>query len=111
LVRGVDLKTNVLSTGFEIEVLPSFDLMFGMQQLSYQGFDYTAVRNNFSEIFNFNEYEVDGEETMLAYGARYRFSEKTFISAQMSRFNTKNQLSSLPAYDLNQFMLLFQMKF
>jgi hypothetical protein len=111
LVRGVDLKTNVLSTGFEIEVLPSFDLMFGMQQLNYQGFDYTAVRNNFSEIFNFNEYEVDGEETMLAYGARYRFSEKTFISAQMSRFNTKNQLSTLPAYDLNQFMLLFQMKF
>jgi hypothetical protein len=111
LVRGVDLKTNVLSTGFEIEVLPAFDLMFGMQQLGYQGFDYTAVRNNFSEIFNFNEYEVDGEETMLAYGARYRFSEKTFISAQMSRFNTKNQLSTLPAYDLNQFMLLFQMKF
>ena len=111
LVRGVDLKTKVLSTGFEIEVLPSFDLMFGMQQLNYQGFDYTAVRNNFSEIFNFNEYEVDGEETMLAYGARYRFSEKTFISAQMSRFNTKNQLSTLPAYDLNQFMLLFQMKF
>ncbi len=111
LVRGVDLKTNVLSTGFEIEVLPSFDLMFGMQQLNYQGFDYTAVRNNFSEIFNFNEYEVDGEETMLAYGARYRFSEKTFISAQMSRFNTQNKLSTLPAYDLNQFMLLFQMKF
>ena len=111
LVRGVDLKTNVLSTGFEIEVLPSFDLMFGMQQLNYQGFDYTAVRNNFSEIFNFNEYEVDGEETMLAYGARYRFSEKTFISAQMSQFNTQNKLSTLPAYDLNQFMLLFQMKF
>jgi hypothetical protein len=111
LVRGVDLKTNVLSTGFEIEVLPSFDLMFGMQQLNYQGFDYTAVRNNFSEIFNFNEYEVDGKETMLAYGARYRFSEKTFISAQMSQFNTQNKLSTLPAYDLNQFMLLFQMKF
>ena len=111
LVRGVDLKTNVLSTGFELEVLPSFDLMFGLQQIAYQGFDYTAVRNNFSEIFNFNEYEVDGEETMLAYGARYRFSEKTFISAQMSRFNTQNKLSTLPAYDLNQFMLLFQMKF
>ncbi|MFM2284627.1 MAG: hypothetical protein RLZZ543_124 [Bacteroidota bacterium] len=111
LVRGVDLRTNVLSTGFEIEVLPSFDLMFGMQQLNYQGFDYTAVRNNFSEIFNFNEYEVDGKETMLAYGARYRFSEKTFISAQMSQFNTQNKLSTLPAYDLNQFMLLFQMKF
>ncbi len=111
LVRGVDLKTNVLSTGFELEVLPSFDLMFGLQQIAYQGFDYTAVRNNFSEIFNFNEYEVDGEETMLAYGARYRFSEKTFISAQISRFNTQNKLSTLPAYDLNQFMLLFQMKF
>lgn len=111
LVRGVDLKTNVLSAGLEIEVLPAFDLMFGLQQLTYKGFDYTAVRNNFSEIFNFNEYEVDGQEAMLAYGARYRFSEKTFISAQMSRFNTQNALSTLPAYDLNQFMLLFQMKF
>jgi hypothetical protein len=111
LVRGVDLKTNMLAAGLEIEVLPSFDLMFGLQQLQYKGFDFTAVRNSFSEIFNFNEYEVDGEENLLAFGARYRFSDKTFLSLQMNRFNTREATSSLPAYQMNQFMMLFQLKF
>ena len=111
LVKAVDLKTNCLSAGLEIEVLKSFDLLFGIQQLSYKGFDYTAVRNTYSEIFNFSEYRVDGNETLQAIGARYRFSEKTFLSAQLNQFQSKNALSSLPDYSIKQFMLLFQMKF
>lgn len=111
LVRGVDLKTNALSAGLEVEVLKAFDLLFGYQSIQYKGFDYTAVRDNYSTIFNFNEYSVDGEESMLAYGARYRFSEKSSISAQMNRFKNKNAAGTLPPYQIDQFMLLFQMRF
>lgn len=111
LVRGVDLQTEALSAGIELEVLPSLDVLFGIQTLQYKGFDFTAVRNNFSEIFNFNEFEVDGNEQMLGYGLRYRFSDKTFLSAQMNRFQNANALGTLPDYSLNQFMMLFQLKF
>jgi len=111
LVRGIDLKTQVLSAGIEIEILPSFDLMFGLQSIHYAGFDFTAVRNEYSEIFNFKEFNVDGQEQITAYGARYRFSDKTFISAQLNRFRTANKTDVLPDYSINQFMLLFQMKF
>ena len=111
LVKAVDLKTNCIASGLEIEVLKGFDVLLGIQQLTYKGFDYTAVRNTYSEIFNFTEYAVDGQETLQAIGARYRFSEKTFLSAQLNQFHSKNATSSLPDYSIKQFMLLFQMKF
>lgn len=111
LVQAVDLKTNALSAGLEVEVVNGLDLLFGFQDITYKGFDYTSVRNTYSEIFNFNEYVTDGQETMLAYGARYRFSERSFLSAQVNRFQVKNALSTLSNYSINQFMLLFQMKF
>jgi hypothetical protein len=111
LVRGVDLKTTAMSAGIEVEILPAFDIMFGQQSIRYAGFDFTAVRNEYSEIINFKEFNVDGTEHIVAYGARYRFSDKTFISAQLNRFRTENKTDALPAYRINQFMLLFQLKF
>jgi hypothetical protein len=111
LVRGVDLKTTAMSAGIEVEILPAFDIMFGHQSIRYAGFDFTAVRNEYSEIVNFKEFNVDGTEQITAYGARYRFSEKTFISAQLNRFRTENKIDALPGYRINQFMLLFQLKF
>lgn len=111
LIKAVDLKTNCLSAGLEIEFLRSLDLLLGMQQLSYKGFDYTAVRNQYSQIYNFNEYKVDGAETLKAIGLRYRFSEKSFLSAQLNQFATNDALSTLPSYSIKQYMLLFQMKF
>ncbi len=111
LVRSVDLSTTAMSAGLEIEVLKSLDILLGMQNITYKGFDYVAVRNGYSEIFNFNEYKVDGSEKMNAFGLRYRFSENAFISAQMNKFMDVDVYSLLPSYSVNQFMLLFQMKF
>lgn len=111
LVKGVDLQTDVMSIGVEAEVLNGFDLMFGVQSIKYYGFDYTAVRNTYSEIFNFSEYRVGNKETLTAFGARYRFSEKTFLSAQMTSSKQHPMLSTGFPYTINQFMLLFNMKF
>ena len=111
LVRSIDLQTKVLSAGLEMEVLPSFDLMFGHQIITYSGSDFTAIRNEYSEIINFKEFSIDGAEQITAYGARYRFSDKTFVSAQMNRFRFEDKTNALPNYRINQFMLLFQLKF
>jgi hypothetical protein len=111
LVRGIDLKTNALALGVEAEVLPAFDLIFGHQIITYSGSDFTAIRNEYSEIINFKEFSIDGAEQITAYGVRYRFSDKTFVSAQMNRFRFEDKTNALPTYRINQFMLLFQLKF
>jgi hypothetical protein len=91
--------------------MESFDFLFGYQSISYEGFDYTAVRDVYSEIFNFSEYKVNGSEALSAFGLRYRFSEKSFLSAQYNKFTSENEILTLPNYSVSQFMLMFQMKF
>lgn len=109
--RGVDLSTNVMGVGTEIEVLKNLDVLFGYQEVKYSGFDYTARRDEYAFIYNFSEYQVDGNEKMVAGGLRYRFGEKSFLSAQWNKFDVSDKLIGTSNYKVNQFMLLYQMSF
>jgi hypothetical protein len=79
--------------------------------VKFNGFDYTAVRNNFSEIYNFREYETDGNEYMQAAGVRYRFSDKSSLSVNLSNFKNTDAFDATQNYTIRQFMLLYQMNF
>lgn len=110
-VKAVDLSTQILSVGMEYEFFENWDAMFGFQQVTFKGFDYTAVRNNFSEIYNFKEYQTSGKEIMMAAGLRYRFSEKSSLSMNLSNFENKDVFDATQNYSVRQFMLLYQMNF
>ncbi len=110
-VRAVDLSTQILSVGMEYEFWENWDLMLGVQQIKFNGFDYTAVRNNFSEIYNFKEYQTDGNEFMQAAGVRYRFSDKSSLSMNLSNFKNTDAFDATQNYSVRQFMLLYQMNF
>jgi hypothetical protein len=110
-VRAVDLSTQILSVGMEYEFWENWDVMLGLQQITFNGFDYTAVRNNFSEIYNFKEYQTDGKEFMQAAGLRYRFSDKSSLSVNLSNFKNTDAFDATQNYSVRQFMLLYQMNF
>jgi hypothetical protein len=110
-VRAVDLSTQIFSVGMEYEFSENWDLMLGVQQIKFNGFDFTAVRNNFSEIYYFNEYQTDGMEFMEAAGLRYRFSEKSSLSVNLSNFKNTDDFDATQNYSIRQFMLLYQMNF
>lgn len=110
-VRAVDLSTQIFSVGMEYEFWENWDLMLGVQQIKFNGFDYTAVRNNFSEIYNFKEYQTDGNEFMQAAGVRYRFSDKSSLSVNLSNFKNTDAFDATQNYNIRQFMLLYQMNF
>ena len=110
-VRAVDLSTQILSIGAEYEFWENWDLMLGLQQITFNGFDYTAVRNNFSEIYNFREYQTDGKEFMQAAGVRYRFSDKSSLSMNLLNFKNTDAFDATQNYNVRQFMLLYQMNF
>lgn len=109
--RGVDLSTNVAGIGAEIELVEKLDLIAGWQWIEYSGFDYTAVRDQYATIFNFNEYSVNGKEVMRAAGLRYRFSEKSFLSVQWNNFSVQDASLAQTNLVLDQFMLLYNIKF
>jgi hypothetical protein len=110
-VRAVDLSTQIFSVGMEYEFWENWDLMLGVQQIKFNGFDYTSVRNNFSEIYNFKEYQTDGSEYMQAAGVRYRFSDKSSLSVNLSNFKNTDAFDATQNYNVRQFMLLYQMNF
>ncbi len=110
-VRAVDLSTQIYSVGMEYEFWENWDVMLGVQQIKFNGFDYTAVRNNFSEIYNFKEYQTDGNEFMKAAGLRYRFSDKSSLSVNLSNFKNTDAFDATQNYTIRQFMLLYQMNF
>lgn len=110
-VRAVDLSTQIFSVGMEYEFWENWDVMLGVQQIKFNGFDYTAVRNNFSEIYNFKEYQTDGNEFMKAAGLRYRFSDKSSLSVNLSNFKNTDAFDATQNYTIRQFMLLYQMNF
>ncbi len=110
-VRAVDLSTQIISAGIEYEFWENWDVMLGVQQIKFNGFDYTAVRNNFSQIYNFKEYQTNGNEFMKAAGLRYRFSDKSSLSVNLSNFKNTDAFDATQNYSIRQFMLLYQMNF
>ncbi len=111
-VRAVDLNSQVLNLGLEVEFARKLSAVFGYQDLQYGGFDYLPLRAAFDEIVFFNEYEVDGTETMLALGLRYTFSDTDHLSVQWNRYNSTNAAGGLiPNYTIDQLAFLYVMKF
>ncbi|MFZ4784952.1 MAG: hypothetical protein ACOYLH_05695 [Flavobacteriales bacterium] len=107
--RAVDLASNVMSIGAEIEVFKQFDVLLGYQSVAYSGFDFEARKNAYGETFNFAEYTVDGNESMRAIGLRYRFNDRAFLNAQYSAFQLEDEYAT--GYRVDQIMLLYQMNF
>lgn len=111
-VRAVDLNSEVLNLGLEVEFARKLSAVFGFQDLQYGGFDYLPLRAEFDEIVFFNEYEVDGSETMLALGLRYNFSDTDHLSVQWNRYNSTNAVAGIiPNYTIDQLAFLYVMKF
>ena len=85
--------------------------MAGWQWIEYSGFDFVAVRDEYAQIYNFNEYAVHGRESITAAGLRYRFSEKSFLTAQLNWFDMNNGAVADRDYDVRQVMLLYSITF
>jgi hypothetical protein len=111
LYRGVELTTNTIGLGAEIEVFKKFDVLAGWQLIEYNGFDFIAQRDQYAQIINFNEYSVSGRESITAAGLRYRFSENSFLTTQVNLFDMNNGVTAERDHSLRQVMVLYSIKF
>ena len=110
-IPAVDLTTQTASIGLCYEVKNHFDLLAGFQNVKFNGFDLQAIRNGYSQIYNFSEYRVHGQEQMYSVGGRYRFNEKSTLSLSYLVFKNVNNDATSQNYQINQLMLYYQMNF
>jgi len=110
-VPSIDLSSQIMTAGIDYEWKKQWYLLAAFQMLTYDGFEMRSVRDENQEIFNFTELNLKGSEQLASIGAKYSFSDKSFLSVQYYQFlNNTNQLDEA-LYSNKQWMLLYQINF
>lgn len=107
----IDLKTSLFNAGVEFEFYKNIDILTGIIYNQANGNELTPVRNKYTDITDYKEYKVNLNEVMLGGGLRYRFSDKIYLSALYQNYKNDNRLNKSLSYAINQFLIIYNMKF
>ena len=87
-VDQVDLTSNLIEGGLELELFDDFELLFGAKTLISKGNDYLPRIDQFDQVVDFPErFEVDDTELLLAGGIKYTFKEGIYLTLQYQSFD------------------------
>ena len=107
----VDLNSMLIDAGLTLEFADQLDLMLGAKLWHVEGNELINVRNRFNTIEDFENIAYDFNENVVAGGIRYRFNENNSLSGQYQLFDIKHQQEGMVDYGINQFTILFSLKF
>jgi hypothetical protein len=107
----VDLNSIQIASGLEWEILPNFDLMLGYTLLQGNGNDQISVRNNYSQVVDFQDYTSNESQTIFAGGLKYNFSNKTYLGLMYQQYDYKNENYKFNNYTMNQFSIIYNLLF
>lgn len=110
-IGEVDLTGTFAEIGLAAEITDGFDLVAAGILFAAEGNEYMPIRDGFNTITDYTESQIDHNETLLAVGLRYRFSNQIQLTVQqhMRSFEDGNDPSR--AFDMNQFVVLYNMFF
>jgi len=111
-VNAISLKSTLVDAGLTVEVVKQLDLIGGVKYISAKGSESIYLRNIYNEITNpFISYNLDQNQTLISYGARYRFSKNTYFSVngvrQVVKYTQQNNLN----YNIDQVFFNYTMIF
>lgn len=109
--ENINLKSSLMNAGIEFEFYKNIDILTGVIYNQANGNELTPLRNNYSKVTDFKEYTVNLNELMMGAGIRYRFTEKIYLSALYQNYKNENLLSADLSYAINQFLIIYNMKF
>jgi len=105
----VSLTSGALSISAEFELVDKLYLLANVYHFESKGNDLIPVRNTKDEIINFSNFSADRFENYYAGGLKFQFNEDIYLSAfYETNWNNGNGLNP---YKLNQFMIIYNMKF
>ncbi|MFM7023557.1 MAG: hypothetical protein ACKOXB_11335 [Flavobacteriales bacterium] len=111
-LQSVSLVNSVLDLGLEVEVFKRISVLGGFKVLASQGNEFIAVRDKYNDITNFSAMKnINVGQGLIAAGLKYRFSEKSYLTAQYHIFNYQDNTTSANNYTLSQFLVMFNMNF
>ena len=110
-LANVDFKNTQLQAGVEYEIFPRIDLLLGTISLATKGNDFITERDAYGKATYFTNIDYDLKQQLSALGCRFRFGEKTYLTAIYQSNNYSDKLKDNPDYRIDQFSLIFNMTF
>lgn len=111
-IEQVDLSSNLLELGLEAEIFSKFELVLGAKLFSAEGTDYVPLIGQFNDVQDFPApFVADDQETMIGMGIKYEFKKDIYMTIQYNSFSSQLGTDNPNDYDLNQFFVLYNMKF
>ncbi|MEM9920089.1 MAG: hypothetical protein AAF990_18480 [Bacteroidota bacterium] len=111
-IEQVDLTSNLIELGLEAELFADFEILLGAKIFSSEGTEYIPLIETFNDVKDFPApFVVDNTETLLGAGLKYNFKKDIYITLQYNTFSFESAANGPNDYDLNQFFVLYNMKF
>jgi hypothetical protein len=111
-VEKVSLSNNLLDLGLEVEVFKKMSVLGGYKMLTSKGNEFISVRNVYNDLIVSNtSTNMNVAQTIIAFGVKYRFSEKSYLTVQDHLFSYKDNAASANNYSLSQILVMFNMNF
>ena len=109
--ENVDLGTRMFNLNLTATIFGDFDILGEWRSRSTDGFDLVSIRDEYTQIIGFTEYQLDYSEQLFAAGLQYRFSEKTNLALWWQNFDWKDEQGETLDYSIDTWSLLFTMNF
>lgn len=107
----VDLKTNYFVANVLVTLFGDLDLIGEYRNWTTVGNEMSADRNIYSQIIDYNIYNIDYQEDLYGAGLQYGFSEDIKLSLMYLTFNWEDRLETTQNYKIDSWNLIFAMKF
>ncbi len=110
-IAAVDLKTNYLDLGAQLEFAKQISLLLGYKQFTANGKDYTSVYDNFNRILSYTYLENNFTVSTVAIGAKYDLSSISYVTLNYAMNTMKDKKVSMMDYKYNQLFVNFTINF
>jgi hypothetical protein len=107
----VDLKTNYFVANVLVTLFGDLDLIGEYRNWTTVGNEMLAERDVYSQIIDYNRYNIDYQEDLYGAGLQYGFSEEIKLSLMYLTFNWEDSLEATQNYKIDSWNLIFAMKF
>jgi hypothetical protein len=110
----VNLTSMLVDLGLTVEVVKGLDLLGGIKTINAKGNEYIYVRNSYNQIDNSNPFvnlNLNQNQFLYSFGARYRFSKNTYFTVNGVSQNVKFVDASNRNYTINQIFFNYTMVF
>ena len=111
---SVDLKSTLIDLGLTVEVVKNLDILGGIKTINAKGNEFLYTRNAFNQIEQsnpFTNFNLNQNQFLYSFGARYRFSKNTYFTVNGVSQNVKFEDKYYRNYKINQIFFNYTMIF